>query len=394
MLFTPGHGDPFETLMLNGLVTSLLEADPFSKINIHKEGARYVIKANTKAEGTRIVEHALTCISQDIELGSSLSKISLANRPQPTFKKAENLQKLLKELSYAKGMDVYEEFGKETHIVEKGEGRGARGRLLLKAHIPVAPVGGAHMQLSYVTIGTTGRASFKGPADYVVCPLCLLLAWTGLVRSTALIITERGGRERLTRVVYSVASPLHADQDDVSALSLIFGEKVERLDVDVPTLAAPMLAFFTGETVLTVRNIFNLLTWSYVRQGGFLGVRDFSLAPLNPLLNFVAKAKSKSPNLPRLARSLLTPKRVHDKEVAPEPELISMLAEAILYGSFDVYSIVRSLWSALELRDERRVLDRGIVEAIVLSIHGLGMPSELKFLKEWLANADCEDGTF
>jgi len=360
-LYTPGHGEPMETLILNGLVTSMLEADPYSKFSIFREGFRYRVEVrSTNTSGSDVVEVALNCIEEDAKLGRSLSKIELANSPQPVV----GAEKILKEVWLAEGMDVFEEFSNENHSYLTGEGRGSRrkGRKitpLIKAHVPIAPFGGAYMQFSYISIGTTGRAAFQGPTDYVACPLCVLLAWVGMINTTSIIAS----RTRNTiRVLFSTPAPIRADQDDIAVLYTIFGEKVEVYDdVDIPILATPLLTLSTGETIFAVFGVFNMVFWSFNKQRTFIGVRDLNILPLNPLLDFIANAKLKSPNLPRIVQAFVQKTRGLPKS---EPELISMLSEALLFGNYSAYDIVRSWWSALERRGRLRLLDSGLVNTI------------------------------
>jgi len=368
-IFTPGHGEPTDALIANGIALSLMEECPDIRLDVLKQGSRYVIEILgeiSAEEEKRVIENAKRSVVEDCEVGGS-GKVALASRPQPAVRAKEVKKYIDKAFMQIESPRFITKFSDEFHIVSNGEGRGRERRSLFKMHLQVAPFAGSYLQIPYMTVGTTGRASFKARgADYVACPLCMIFSWAGLVKSASVIYYSAGGKMSSLLIA---PSPIRATQDDIALLGLIFGERVESIGErrrEISSLGGIVYSLATGETVgaLSPGSSFDAIYWIYCSERKFLSIRDFGSVPLSNVYWFIAESKRRSSALVKLI----------DTIASEEPELLGMLAEGLIFQSYDAYSIARSLWSFLERYRQatgtRIPLDRGIVDTLIKIMSG------------------------
>jgi len=373
-LYTPGHGDPLETLIVNGIVLSLIEEHEDAKIDVLKQGSRFIVKISglNNIDERKVLENTVESVIDDCKLWSLerevlLSKIGLSFKPQPAVK-AESILRIIRDeaLSYinSTSLSFVKEFSQENHMTRWDERRNRKkkGRLF-KVHIQIAPFAGSYMRLPYVTTGTAGGASFKSEeADYVVCPFCLIFSLAGLVKSTSIISYST---KKKSQSLFISPSPLRATQDDIALLGLIFGEKVEVIGAEkceIPSLGGILYSIVSGETVgaLSEQSLFDAVYWVCSKEGNFISVREFGSVPLLNLYRFVTEAKKRSQFLTRLV----------NKIAEDQPELLELLCESLVFSGYDAYNVVRSIWAFLEKMEktEKIPLDLGIVSALIESV--------------------------
>lgn len=360
-LYTPGHGDPIDTLIVNGMIISLMEEYPDIKIEVSKQASRFFVKILSKDDinERNVIENAVTSIKEDCELGDD-GKIGLSFRTQPAVKPEkikELANKALSQINSSKSSFIGD-FSNELHMLKRHEGRGKEKRNLFKVHVQIAPFAGSYLRLPYITVGSAGRALFKAEeADYVVCPFCFIFSWTGLIKSTSIIAFSTKNKKS---TLFTLPSPVKATQDDVALLSLIFGEKVEviRGNREIPALGGVLYSMVSGETVgaLSAQSLLDAIYWVSAKEDGFISVRSFGSIPLLNVYEFVAEAKRKSPFLVKLI----------DIIAGREPELLALLTESLVIPGYNAYGVVRSLWTFLEgIEKANKVpLDIGIVNIL------------------------------
>ena len=361
-LFTPGHGDPLDTLIVNGIVLSMVEEYPNLKIDVLKQASRFVIKiyGETSIDEGRIIENAKSAIIEDCKLGS-IGKIGIASTPQPATPPERTIKKIDRAFSCIKS-SFLKEYSDEAHLIKNNEGRGRKGKNLFKAHIQIAPFAGSYSRLPYVTVGTASGASFKVGGDYVICPICLIFSWAGLVKSASIITysskERKESKKKKKSSLFLLPSPIKATQDDIAFLSLIFGEKAEIIGSkqEIPALGGILYSIVSGETIgsLSPKSLLEIIYWVYVKEGNFIGVRDFGSVPFLNLYKFVLESKRRSPYLVKIINAIAD----------QEPELLELLVESLLFPGYNAYNIIRSLWAFLE-KSGRAPLDPGIVDALV-----------------------------
>ncbi|MBS7612295.1 hypothetical protein KEJ27_08895 [Candidatus Bathyarchaeota archaeon] len=365
-LYTPGHGDPLDTLIVNGIVLSLMEEYPDIKIEVLKQASRFIVKILNKDDinERNVIDNAIMSIIEDCELETE-GKIGLSFSSQPAVR-PENIVKAingaLSHINSSKSSFI-EDFSDELHAMKKQEGRGKEKRNLFKVHVQIAPFTGSYLRLPYMTVGNTGTASKAGfkaeEADYIVCPFCFIFSWAGLIKSTSIIVFSTKNKKS---TLFILPSPVKATQDDVALLSLIFGEKVEVVragDREIPALGGVLYSMASGETIgaLSAQSLLDAIYWVSAKEGNFISVRSFGSMPLLNVYKFVAEAKRKSPFLVRLI----------DTIADREPELLTLLTESLVIPGYNIYDIVRSLWAFLERieKTDKVPLDIGIVDTLI-----------------------------
>ncbi|RLE84287.1 MAG: hypothetical protein DRJ67_10785 [Thermoprotei archaeon] len=352
-LVTPGHAPPMDTLIALGIVAAVLDACPEANVSVWREGSRYRIRLKGHIDRGGLLECVLNTLRFEAEYAAMTGegKFAYARMPQPAMR-VELLREIADDLEL-EGTDPLIAYSRPEHALTRGEGRAgkSRSKRLRVAHVQIAPWAG-----KYITSAKEGEGTyFYAETEYVACPLCLALAWMGLLKATAVIAARH---KKSIRVFYVAPDPIRMNMPDLALLLLVFGEKYELIPCEgPPLLAAPLLPLASGETLHPLKGGCRITVWEHARTGQFIGIRGLASLPLRPLLEFIAKAKSEGRYLPALVEDL----RFSD------PSLLAEIVECLVFGEPDPYSVVRDLWSQLS-RDKRRErlrwLEQGMVDAL------------------------------
>jgi hypothetical protein len=352
-LVTPGHSPPLDTLIAMGIAAGVLRAHPAASIEVRKQGSSYRISIDGQVMWNRVYEELSERMLFEVKrLRYRWGDLYSAFGPQQGIK-PEDLSRIFEELVELALKDfpkIAQEYSEHSQHAAR-EGRGGKRKKLLTAYLPVAPWAGKYFAETY--------EYQKEP--YALCPLCSFLAWSGILSSSS-VITYTAKDKRGT--IYAVPDPIHLRNYDLALLALVFSEKKggRRFRNDIPLLAAPLLILASGETVWPIGGEYGLYVWKYERAGNFPGIKGFAQLPLNPLLEFVARAKARGKYLTRLIEYLASRRG--------DPSLIALITECLVYGEPDPYTVVRNIWSLLsQAEDERkrktlRWLDKGVAEEL------------------------------
>jgi hypothetical protein len=352
-LVTPGHSPPLDTLIAMGIAVGVLRAHPAARIELRKQGSSYRISIDGQVMWNRVYEGLSERMLFEVKrLRYRWGDLYSAFGPQRGIK-PEDLSRRFEELVELARKDfprIAQEYSEHSQHAAR-EGRGGKRKKLFTAYLPVAPWAGKYFAETYE----------YQEEPYALCPLCSFLAWSGILFSSS-VITYVAEDKRGT--IYAVPDPIHLRNYDLAFLALVFGEKKGERSIrsDIPLLAAPLIILAPGETIWPIKGEYGLYMWKYEGAGNFLSIKGFAQLPLNPLLEFVARAKARGKYLTRLIEYLASRRG--------DPSLIALITECLVYGEPDPYTVVRNIWSLLsQAEDERkrkilRWLDKGVAEEL------------------------------
>uniref|UniRef100_A0A7C1T5I7 Uncharacterized protein n=1 Tax=Thermofilum pendens TaxID=2269 RepID=A0A7C1T5I7_THEPE len=345
-LVTPGHSPPLDTLIALGLANGVLQACPTASLLVRKRGVCYEIRIKGQVNWEEVhakLSDAIMFEARRLRFG--MGDLLRAFGPQRgiKFEELEGRFLDLTKKAYNHMLEVEKEYSQEAqHAASEGRVKGRRGRT---AYLPIAPWAGKFF---------AGTYKYQ-KRQYTLCPLCSFLAWAGILTSSSLIKYRKRDKRG---TIYVVPDPIHMEGYDLALLSLLFREKRTYIPEDLPLLAIPLLVLSTGETIWPVEGEYGLYVWKYEQVGNFPGIRGYSQQPLRPLLEFVAKAKSRGGRLARLVRVLSQ----------RDPAALAQIVECLSYGEPDPYTVVRSVWTSLNQEERRtellKLLERSFAEAL------------------------------
>jgi len=364
-LYTPGHHEVTDTLIMYGLVKVIKTAEPLVKIKIRNLGMSYEIICSDNVNLNRIteaikleLEGIAKIIEKEREIGNQLrilkkqkkrashelaSTFSILHQKSPAAldpnpinsrRIVENVKKLSKNVNY--NIFEYYSYKSETHFgnmkkcgIRKSQAKG--GSLV------ILPIGG-NLQ--------AGNLQLR----YNLCESCQTLVWIGMYNFA--IRMSHQNKSTIGVLTFE-------DQaNDVDVLLLKnFAEIVDMGEYwgDFPLKAIPMLIFSIGETPMA----FSTLNWKFIGyilggEGKAAAIRSYESFKINNLLRFFEKAKIYSYNVAKLVDIL---RRNNDGIQA-----LSMFSEAIIYKDIDLlYRAIRFMNNVLQ--SKQNILDEGIIKA-------------------------------
>jgi len=339
VLYTPGHNLITDSLIMHGIVRYLLWADvDVDSVKIRRLGERFVIeirdpnliKENLIKEDK--AKQVLLSIQDQADLLNKsdyvyltrfFEKIDAANLNRPAFKEwvrqfAQAITKF-----YSNSVRVYEDY---DHIESEGRVRAGYPTL----YLPLGPVYGKYSQSNY-----NARE-----VPYKVCYTCFLFANLGLVYGTGIIRLEKGNRTK--SIMFTLIPTNETEMIDIVLAQRAFEFVHERfVEIDIPTIAVPLIALSIGETLYAFKDV-DVLVWVYEKSGNSLRITQPLHVNVDGLLRALSTIKYHVPEWPRV---------VHECFLSNDdgPAVLAALTEAIINDNVDVeiYKLTRLITTFL-----------------------------------------------
>jgi len=364
-LYTPGHHEVTDTLIMYGLVKVIKTAEPLAEIKIRNLGISYEILCSDNVDLDRItevvkleLERICKIMEKERKIGDSLrilkkQKIRASQELTSTFsvlhqkslaaldpnpinsrRIIENVEKLSRKVNY--NISEYYSYQSEIHFGRKRK-CGIRKSQAKGGGLVILPIGG-NLQ--------AGNLQLR----YNLCESCQALAWIGMYSFAIKMIHQNKS------TIGVLAFEDQANDVDILLLKN-FAEIVDMGEYwgDIPLKAIPILVFSIGETPMA----FSTSNWKFVGyvlggEGKAAAIRSYESFKINNLLRFFERAKIYSYNVARLVDIL---RRNNDGIQA-----LSMFSEAIIYKDIDLlYRAIRFMNNVLQ--SKQNVLDNGIIKA-------------------------------
>jgi len=364
-LYTPGHHEVTDTLIMYGLVNVIKTAEPIAEINIRNLGTSYEISCSDDIDLDRIkkviklevekihkimekekeiAEYIRNLKRQKIKLSQNLtntfsilhqkSPASLDPNPINSKRIIENVKKLSEKVN----LNICKEYSyKSEDHSGKSRSCGVRKSQAKGGTLVILPIGG-NLQAGSLQL------------RYNLCDSCQALAWIGLYNFGIRMIHQNKS---------TIGVLTFEDQSkDVDILLLKnFAEIVNMGEYwgDIPLKAVPMVIFSIGETPMA----FSTSNWKFIGyvlggEGRAAAIRSYESFKINNLLTFFEKAKIYSYNVAKLVNIL--------RRDTDGVQALSMFSEAIIYRDLDMlYRAIRFMNSVL--RSRGNILDEGIIKA-------------------------------
>ena len=341
VLYTPGHNLITDSLIMHGIVRYLLWADAnMDSVKIRRLGERFVIeirdpnliKENLIKDKEDKAKQVLLSIQDQADLLNKsdyvyltrfFEKIDAANLNRPAFKEwvrqfAQAITKF-----YSDSVRVYEDY---DHIESEGRVRAGYPTL----YLPLGPVYGKYNQSNY-----SARE-----VPYKVCYTCFLFANLGLVYGTGIIRLEKGNRAK--SIMFTLIPTNETGMVDVVLAQRAFEFVHERfVEIDIPTIAVPLIALSIGETLYAFNDV-DVLVWVYEKSGNSLRITQPLHVNVSRLLRTLSTIKYYVPEWPRV---------VHECFLSNDdgPAVLAALTEAIINDDVDVgiYKLTRLITTFL-----------------------------------------------
>ncbi len=364
-LYTPGHHEVTDTLIMYGLIKVIKTAEPLAEIKIRNFGTSYKILCSDSVDLDKIsnvlrleLKKIAKIMDKEREIGENLrilkkQKIKASQEIANTFSILHqkspaaldpnpiNSKRIIENISQLSG-DIDDDFlehysyQSEVHFGSKRK-CGIRKSQAKGGGLAILPIGG-NLQASNLQL------------RYRLCKNCQTLSWIGMYNFAIRMIYQRKS---------TIGVLTFEDQaNDVDILLLKnFAEIVDMGEYwgDVPLKAIPMLILSIGETPMA----FSTLNWKFVGyvlggEGKAAAIRSYESFKLNNLFRFFERAKIYSYNVARMVDSL--------RRTTDGIQALSMFSEAIIYKDIDLlYRAVRFMNDLL--KSNRNVLDDGIIKA-------------------------------
>ncbi len=379
-LYTPGHHEVTDTLIMYGIIETIKFYDPFSKVSVTPLGERFIIQTN-------LDKHEILNAFEYYAKESWLSKnlVYLGNLPQTlriymlqrgnenrqlnniieSFKFLTDLksikQQLIKQLrKYPTLLDKFLYFNdNHKNIIYKGKlielcGKRSRSSAypLIVANLPIAPFGGTMQQVG----------------SYYLCKLCIALAWTGLFYFSGRIISRNDNIQYTYIHIFKPESTIDANTlimlKNIAQINFFRRNPFRKMgkDIVLPSVVIPLLLLTFGETSGAILNR-NWKSIIYVFTGEKKGIgwrtalRSIKTFQANTLMSFVERAKIYSNNFVRLINNLSK-----DEDGI---NALSTLSEALIYQDInELYAAFRQINRILSNnKKQTKLLDKGIIKA-------------------------------
>lgn len=373
-LYTPGHHEFTDTLIMYGLVKVIKVARPLVDVKVNPMGERFLLEADIthsefvdslKDEGRNLLSHIVR-----ISLSSNIPYSLRVNMLQRGNEGGRNLKMNKGKLEYNKeGRDyqlenVYHsceflenirEYWKDVsldadHKFSEGKSK-CGGRLktrnLVTANLPIAPYAG--------TVQKVG--------SFYLCKLCSALAWIGLWNfSTKLVLVDSKTQTTYINLIKPETTVYSNLLFMVENIGEISNSQHQIIRKHIPISSIPFILLSFGETSAALfRSQWKSLIYTISSErkdaNWRTAVRSYSTYPINNLLLFFEKAKIYSPNVARLTHALI-PRS--GRENLDGVHAISMLNEAIIYKDVDMLHRAFRLMNKTLKSD---ILDNGIIKA-------------------------------
>jgi len=265
VLYTPGHNLVTDSLIMHGIVRYLTWADVnIDSVKIRRLGERFIIeigKSNSIKEDkakqvlASLQDQAIKLLSKGdyTYLTRFFEKIDATNLNRPAFK--EWIRQFSQAITkfYSDSVRVYEDY---DHIESEGRVRAGYPTL----YLPLGPVYGKYNQSNY-----SARE-----VPYKVCYTCFLFANLGLVYGTGIIRLEKGNRAK--SIMFTLIPTNETGMVDVVLAQRAFEFVHERfVEIDIPTIAVPLIALSIGETLYAFKDV-DVLVWVYEKSGNSLRI--------------------------------------------------------------------------------------------------------------------------
>jgi len=335
VLYTPGHNLVTDSLIMHGIVRYLTWADVnIDSVKIRRLGERFIIeigKPNSIKEDkakqvlASLQDQAIKLLSKGdyTYLTRFFEKIDATNLNRPAFK--EWIRQFSQAITkfYSDSVRVYEDY---DHIESEGRVRAGYPTL----YLPLGPVYGKYNQSNY-----SARE-----VPYKVCYTCFLFANLGLVYGTGIIRLEKGNRAK--SIMFTLIPTNEMEMIDVVLIQRAFELVHERLvEIDIPTIAVPLIALSIGETLYAFNDA-DVLVWVYEKSGNSLRITQPIHANVSKLLRTLSTIKYYVPEWPRV---------VHECFLSNDdgPAVLAALTEAIINDNIDVeiYKLTRLITTFL-----------------------------------------------
>jgi len=331
VLYTPGHNLITDSLIMHSIVRYLLWADVnIDSVKIRRLGERFVIEIrdpNSIKEDK--AKQVLLSIQDQAVKGNLLSKsdyayltrffekIDAANLNRPAF--IEWVRQFAQAITkfYSDSVRVYEDY---DHIESEGRVRAGYPTL----YLPLGPVYGKYSQSNY-----SARE-----VPYKVCYTCFLFANLGLVYGTGIIRLEKGNRAK--SIMFTLIPTNETEMVDVVLAQRAFEFVHERfVEIDIPTIAVPLIALSIGETLYAFNDV-DVLVWVYEKSGNSLRITQPIHVNVSRLLRTLSTIKYYVPEWPRV---------VYECFLSNDdgPVILATLTETIIndYVDAEIYRLTR-----------------------------------------------------
>jgi CRISPR-associated protein Cas8a2/Csa4 subtype I-A len=320
---------------MHGIVRYLLWADVYvDSVKIRRLGERFVIEIGdpnsikedeAKQVLLSIQDQAVKGVLSggDVYLTRFFEKIDAANLNRPAFR--EWIRQFSQAITkfYFETVKVYEDY---NHIESEGRVRAGYPTL----YLPLGPVYGKYNQSNY------GARE----VPYKVCYTCFLFANLGLVYGTGIIRLEKSNRAK--SIMFTLIPTNEMEMIDVVLIQRAFELVHESfVEIDIPTIAVPLIALSIGETLYAFNDA-DVLVWVYEKSGNSLRITQPIHANVSKLLRTLSTIKYYVPEWPRV---------VHECFLSNDdgPAVLAALTEAIINDNIDVeiYKLTRLITTFL-----------------------------------------------
>jgi len=358
-LYTPGHHEVTDTLIMYGLVKVLKSVDPFLNLRIRSLGISYTVELYKDSINPddlinitlKELKKVVKTMKREKEIGEKLSELKKRKVETPSELKiiftilhqkspatldlnpinskrlVNNVEELLNIINKDNIISIYTNHKKVRKNC--GSRKGGKG-----ASLPILPIGG------------------NFPKRYTMCEYCQALAWIGLYNFAIRFVY----RDKAVVGIFTFED--YAKDIDILLLNN-FAELVStgKIWKDTTLRALPFIILSVGETPMA----FSTYSWKFIGytlggEGKAAAIRNYGSFNISSLLLFFEKAKIYSFNVARLVEELC---KSSDGMIA-----ISTLSEAIIYQDIDrLYAAIRQIRNVLAQEGNERLLDEGLIKA-------------------------------
>ncbi|WP_054856829.1 hypothetical protein [Vulcanisaeta sp. JCM 16159] len=346
-LYTPGHNLVTDSLIMHGIVRYLIWAGARHG-SVERIGERFKIIINDDinedkaiSELVRLQRQCISTVNLGEPVGLFLRKVWASNVNEQKQIFSAWVNSLSQSITTFKSIkiNIYKDV---NHIVKNNEGRKpskAKSRrkssrvdsVDLPVYLPLGPIYGKYLSKDYVA---------KENIQYRVCPACFLMANMGLVYGTFILRVNKVNK--VSSIMVTLIPSSKADLIDIMLIQRAFEYNYREFNIDIPILAAPLIALSFGETLYAFENM-DALIWIYERSGIFMRIPNYIQVNIEELLKAISGIKYYIPQWPKILNDCLL-------ENEDGSIILAELSEIIINNMVkdNIYSITREITKFLK----------------------------------------------
>lgn len=222
-----------------------------------------------------------------------------------------------------------------NHAANSNEGRRS-SRVNPTAYLPLGPpIYGKYLSRDYVV---------KKNVQYTICPpTCFLMANMGLAYGSFVLRVNKGNR--INSIMVTLIPSVKADLIDIVLVQRAFEHRYNEFNLDIPILAAPLIALSFGETLYAFENM-DALIWIYEKSGDSMRIPNYIQINIEGLLKAISDIKYHIPQWPRILNDCFLKNE-------DGPIILAELSEAIINNTIkdNIYNITREIVEFLKKKE-------------------------------------------